>query len=73
MGKQFHGEAANFPGAPKNFDPQNPYADGVAMIQQREHIVREKMIRLRPRRCARRRPDEGPAMPKKTLRATADD
>lgn len=46
MGKQFHGEAANFPGAPKNFDPQNPYADGVAMIQQREHIVREKMIQV---------------------------
>ena len=46
MGKQFHGEAANYPGAPKNFDPQNPYADGVAMIAQREHVVREKMVKV---------------------------
>lgn len=46
MGKEFHGEASNFPGAPKNFDPENPYADGVAMIQHREHIVREKMIKV---------------------------
>ena len=46
MGKQFHGEAANYPGAPKNFDPANPYVDGVAMIAQREHVVREKMIKV---------------------------
>ena len=46
MGKEFHGEASNFPGAPKNFDPENPYADGVAMIQHREHVVREKMIKV---------------------------
>ena len=46
MGKQFHGEAANYPGAPKNFDPENPYADGVAMIAQREHVVREKKVKV---------------------------
>ena len=37
---------ANYPGAPKNFDPENPYADGVAMIAQREHVVREKMVKV---------------------------
>jgi NADH dehydrogenase (ubiquinone) 1 beta subcomplex subunit 10 len=46
MGKQFYGEAANYPGAPKNFDPANPLADKVAAIQQREHIVREKLIKV---------------------------
>ena len=49
MGKdeQFAGEAGRgFPGAPKNFDPENPYADGVAMIAQREHVVREKMVKV---------------------------
>ena len=46
MAKEFFGEAANFPGAPKNFDPANPLADKVAAIQQREHIVREKLIKV---------------------------
>ena len=69
MGKQFHGDAANFPGAPKNFDPQNPYADGVAMIQQREHIVREKMIQVETAKVRSTPRHEGPACPKKTLPA----
>ena len=46
MSKEFYGEAANFPGPPANFDPANPLADKVAAIQQREHIVREKMIQV---------------------------
>ena len=46
MVKEFYGEAANFPGAPKNFDPANPLADKVAAIQQREHVVREKLIKV---------------------------
>ena len=49
MGKdeQFAGEAGRgFPGAPKNFDPENPLADKVAAIQMREHIVREKIIKV---------------------------
>ena len=55
MGKQFHGEAANYPGAPKNFDPENPYADGVAMIAQREHVVREKMVKVETSKLLRER------------------
>lgn len=46
MGKEFFGEAANYPGAPKNFDPANPLADKVAAVQQREHIVREKLVKV---------------------------
>lgn len=29
---------------PPDFDPANPYKDPVAMIEMREHIVREKWI-----------------------------
>ena len=46
MAKQFYGEAANFPGAPENFDPSDPLADKVAAIAQREHVVREKMVKI---------------------------
>jgi len=55
MGKQFHGEAANYPGAPKTAAPENPYADGVAMIAQREHVVREKMIKVETAKVRLRR------------------
>ncbi|KAK6261334.1 hypothetical protein QUC31_007150 [Theobroma cacao] len=30
--------------APDDFDPANPYKDPVAMLEMREHIVREKWI-----------------------------
>ena len=30
--------------APDDFDPSNPYKDPVAMLEMREHIVREKWI-----------------------------
>jgi hypothetical protein len=47
MGKKvFYGEAANFPGAPANYDPENPRADGVAYIEHRQHTVREKFIKV---------------------------
>ena len=46
MAKQFYGEAANFPGPPENFDPSDPLADKVAAIAQREHVVREKMVKI---------------------------
>ena len=73
MGKEFHGEASNFPGAPKNFDPENPYADGVAMIQHREHIVREKMIKVETAKVRlplslNRPPPPPPRVQKETLR-----
>lgn len=31
-------------GAPDDFDPENPYKDPVAMLEMREHLVREKWI-----------------------------
>ncbi|CAA3012984.1 Hypothetical predicted protein [Olea europaea subsp. europaea] len=31
-------------GAPDDFDPDNPYKDPVAMLEMREHLVREKWI-----------------------------
>ena len=56
MGKDFVGEAANFPGPPSNFDPANPFSDGVAFIQQREHIVCEKMVQIETAKVTRRAP-----------------
>ncbi|ESQ48061.1 hypothetical protein EUTSA_v10022379mg [Eutrema salsugineum] len=32
--------------APDGFDPENPYKDPVAMVEMREHIVREKWIQI---------------------------
>jgi NADH dehydrogenase (ubiquinone) 1 beta subcomplex subunit 10 len=32
--------------APDDFDPSNPYKDPVAMLEMREHIVREKWIAI---------------------------
>jgi len=32
--------------APDGFDPENPYKDPVAMVEMREHIVREKWIHI---------------------------
>ena len=32
--------------APDDFDPANPYKDPVAMLEMREHIVREKWIQI---------------------------
>ncbi|KAM5571148.1 NADH dehydrogenase [ubiquinone] 1 beta subcomplex subunit 10-B [Rosa sericea] len=31
---------------PDDFDPANPYKDPVAMLEMREHIVREKWIQI---------------------------
>ncbi|KAL2462858.1 NADH dehydrogenase [ubiquinone] 1 beta subcomplex subunit 10-B [Forsythia ovata] len=31
-------------GPPDDFDPDNPYKDPVAMLEMREHLVREKWI-----------------------------
>ena len=59
MGKEFFGEAANYPGAPKNFDPANPLADKVAAIQQREHIVREKLVKVETAKV-RKKPSRHP-------------
>ncbi|ERN03965.1 hypothetical protein AMTR_s00079p00095540 [Amborella trichopoda] len=33
-------------GPPDDFDPNNPYADPVAMLEYREHLVREKWIQI---------------------------
>jgi hypothetical protein len=32
--------------APDDFDPAKPYADPVAFIEQREHLVREKFVEI---------------------------
>jgi len=58
MAKQFYGEAANFPGAPENFDPSDPLADKVAAIAQREHVVREKMVKIETAKLLRERVQE---------------
>lgn len=31
---------------PENFDPENPYADPVAALKQRDFVVREKMVEV---------------------------
>ena len=60
MAKQFYGEAANFPGAPENFDPSDPLADKVAAIAQREHVVREKMVKIETAKVSARRDKQLP-------------
>ncbi|KAJ7547078.1 hypothetical protein O6H91_08G068000 [Diphasiastrum complanatum] len=31
---------------PDDFDPEHPYKDPVAMLEMREHLVREKWVRI---------------------------
>jgi hypothetical protein len=46
MGAQA-GEASAFPsGAPGGFDPARPLADPAAAFAQREHIVRQKIVKV---------------------------
>lgn len=40
---------------PDNFDPKNPYADPVAMLEYREHLVREKWIQIETAKIIRER------------------
>ncbi|CAI9113580.1 OLC1v1014208C1 [Oldenlandia corymbosa var. corymbosa] len=42
-------------GAPDDFDPENPYKDPVAMLEMREHIVREKWIQIEKAKILRER------------------
>jgi len=41
-------ESSAFPDAPASLDPSKPYADGdaVAMFEQREHVVRQKLVKV---------------------------
>ena len=53
------GEATVFPAdGPAGFDPAHPYADPAASLAQREHIVREKLVKVETakvrRRCVQR-------------------
>jgi len=41
------GEASVFPAeGPAGFDPASPYADPAAAFAQREHLVREKLVKV---------------------------
>ncbi|CAM8926998.1 unnamed protein product [Rhodiola kirilowii] len=40
---------------PDDFDPSNPYKDPVAMLEMREHIVREKWIEIEKSKIIRER------------------
>ncbi|CAL4915752.1 unnamed protein product [Urochloa decumbens] len=40
---------------PDNFDPKNPYGDPVAMLEYREHLVREKWIQIETAKIIRER------------------
>ena len=40
---------------PDDFDPKNPYADPVAMLEYREHLVREKWIQIETAKIIRER------------------
>ncbi|KAG6557036.1 hypothetical protein Mapa_000962 [Marchantia paleacea] len=42
-------------GGPDDFDPARPYADPVAMLEQREYIVREKLIAIEMAKVLRER------------------
>ena len=33
-------------GPPANFDPADPYADPIALVEAREHSVRQKTIKV---------------------------
>jgi NADH dehydrogenase (ubiquinone) 1 beta subcomplex subunit 10 len=41
--------------APDDFDPAKPYADPVAFIEQREHLVREKFVEIEKAKILRER------------------
>ncbi|XP_020085286.1 NADH dehydrogenase [ubiquinone] 1 beta subcomplex subunit 10-B-like [Ananas comosus] len=41
--------------APDGFDPANPYGDPVAMLEMREHLVREKWIQIETAKILRDR------------------
>ncbi|KAK4395740.1 UNVERIFIED_CONTAM: NADH dehydrogenase [ubiquinone] 1 beta subcomplex subunit-A [Sesamum angustifolium] len=43
MGRR-KGTVLTHDGPPDDFDPENPYKDPVAMLEMREHLVREKWI-----------------------------
>uniref|UniRef100_M0Z0W7 NADH dehydrogenase [ubiquinone] 1 beta subcomplex subunit 10-B n=1 Tax=Hordeum vulgare subsp. vulgare TaxID=112509 RepID=M0Z0W7_HORVV len=40
---------------PDDFDPKNPYGDPVAMLEYREHLVREKWIQIETAKIIRDR------------------
>lgn len=40
---------------PDDFDPARPYADPVAMLEQREYVVREKLIQVEKAKILRER------------------
>uniref|UniRef100_A0A7N0T1B4 Uncharacterized protein n=1 Tax=Kalanchoe fedtschenkoi TaxID=63787 RepID=A0A7N0T1B4_KALFE len=40
---------------PDDFDPSNPYRDPVAMLEMREHVVREKWIDIEKAKILRER------------------
>lgn len=40
---------------PDDFDPSNPYKDPVAMLEMREHLVREKWIDIEKAKILRER------------------
>ncbi|KAG9448943.1 hypothetical protein H6P81_008908 [Aristolochia fimbriata] len=42
-------------GPPDDFDPNNPYADPVAMLEYREYLVREKWIDIEKAKILRER------------------
>ena len=49
------GEASVFPAeGPAGFDPAHPYADPVAAFAQREHVVREKLVKVETAKARRR-------------------
>ena len=49
------GEATVFPAeGPAGFDPAHPYADPAAVFAQREHIVREKLVKVETAKARRR-------------------
>ena len=49
------GEASVFPAeGPAGFDPARPYADPAAAFAQREHVVREKLVKVETAKARRR-------------------
>jgi NADH dehydrogenase (ubiquinone) 1 beta subcomplex subunit 10 len=53
MGRKAKVEFVDSP--PDDFDPKNPYADPVAMLEYREHLVREKWIQIETAKIIRER------------------
>ena len=50
-------ESRSFAPAPANVDLAKPYADGdaVAMVEQREHVVRQKLVKVETAKVRARR------------------